>query len=158
MRAKIPTGEPECPHHIRIAKWAYYAIVKAMDGSTGEGSDDSEGGGLGEEEEEEEGEDDDEESEGEESGDVGDDDNEGGMSLGVDPTNLFGDAVTIFERGGGKDGGANIDGDAGMEILVVEEGAAVQAVEGAAAIASVLVASSSCSVSTSCGGKGLERM
>ena len=36
-RAKIPTGDPECPRHIRIAKWAYYWIVKATDGSTGEG-------------------------------------------------------------------------------------------------------------------------
>ena len=47
-RAKIPTGDPECPRHIRIAKRAYYSIVKAMDGSTGEGSNDWEGGGLGE--------------------------------------------------------------------------------------------------------------
>jgi hypothetical protein len=49
-RTKIPTCEPECLHHICIAKWASYAIIKATDGSTGEGSDDWEGGGLGEEE------------------------------------------------------------------------------------------------------------
>ncbi len=48
-KAKIPTGDPECPCHIRIAKRLYYSIVKATDGSTGKGSDDWEGGGLGEE-------------------------------------------------------------------------------------------------------------
>jgi hypothetical protein len=42
-RAKIPTGDPECQRHIRIAKQAHYSIVKATDGSTGEGSDDWEG-------------------------------------------------------------------------------------------------------------------
>jgi hypothetical protein len=47
-RAKIPTGDPECPCHIRIAKRVNYFIVKPMDGSTGEGSNDWEGGGLGE--------------------------------------------------------------------------------------------------------------
>jgi hypothetical protein len=103
-RTKNPTGDPECPRHIRIAKRAYYAIVKATNGSTGGGSDDWEGGGLGEEEEEE-GEDDDEEIEGDEGGDVGDDDNEGGTRLGVDLTNHFGEAVRIdFERGGWDDG------------------------------------------------------
>ena len=150
-RVKIPTGDPECPRHIRIAKRAYYAIVKATNGSTGGGSDDWEGGGLGEEEEEE-GEDNGEESEGEEGGNVGDDDNEGGTSLGVDPTNLFGEAVRIDFEQGGQDGVANVDGNAGVEILVVEEGAAVRAVEGAAATASVSAASSH-SVSTTGRGK-----
>ena len=81
-RAKIPTGDPECPRHIRIAKWAYYWIVKATDGSTGEGSDDWEGGGFGEENEEEKGEDNDDEiSEGEKNENLGNDDDEGGTSL-----------------------------------------------------------------------------
>ena len=34
-RTKIPTGDPNCPHHIRIAKRAYYKLVKASDGSMG---------------------------------------------------------------------------------------------------------------------------
>ena len=37
-RTKIPTGDPNCPHHIRIAKHGYYKLVKTLDGSTG-GSD-----------------------------------------------------------------------------------------------------------------------
>ena len=36
-RTKIPTGDPNCPNHIRIAKRAYYKLVKASDGSTGGG-------------------------------------------------------------------------------------------------------------------------
>ena len=30
-RTKIPTGDPNCPHHIRIAKRAYYKLIKASD-------------------------------------------------------------------------------------------------------------------------------
>ncbi len=40
-RAKIKTGDPNMPPHICGAKWAYFAIVKKTDGSTGGGSDDS---------------------------------------------------------------------------------------------------------------------
>ncbi len=40
-RAKIKTGDPNMPPHIRVAKRAYYAIVKKTDGSTGGGSEDS---------------------------------------------------------------------------------------------------------------------
>jgi hypothetical protein len=40
-RAKIKTGDPNMPPHIRGAKRAYFAIVKKTDGSTGGGSDDS---------------------------------------------------------------------------------------------------------------------
>lgn len=36
-RAKIKTGDPNMPRHIRVAKRAYYAIVKKTDGSTGGG-------------------------------------------------------------------------------------------------------------------------
>ncbi len=36
-RTKIPTGDPNCPNHIRIAKHAYYKLIKASDGSTGGG-------------------------------------------------------------------------------------------------------------------------
>ena len=136
-RGKIPTGESECPHHIRIAKRAYHSIVKATDGSTGDGSNDWEGGELGEEdkeEKEEKGEDNDDEiSEGERNDYLGNDDDEGGTSLGVDLMNLF--------EQGGQDRGANADGYASNEILVVEE-EGVQAVEGPAATASVMVASS----------------
>ncbi len=39
-RTRIPTGEPEIPPHVHIAKWMYYAVLKAMDGSMGAGSDD----------------------------------------------------------------------------------------------------------------------
>ncbi len=38
-RTKIPTGDPNCPNHIRIAKHAYYKFIKASDGSMGGGSD-----------------------------------------------------------------------------------------------------------------------
>ena len=48
-RHKIPTGDPECPPHIRNAKRIYRKIVLATDGSTGgsdvsddEGEDDAE--------------------------------------------------------------------------------------------------------------------
>ncbi len=41
VRAKIKTGNPNMPPHIRGAKRAYFAIVKKTDGSTGGGSDDS---------------------------------------------------------------------------------------------------------------------
>ena len=34
-RTKIPTGDPNCPNHIRIAKRAYYKLIKASDGSMG---------------------------------------------------------------------------------------------------------------------------
>ncbi len=82
-RANIPRGDPECSRHICIAKWVYYSIVKAMDGSTGEGSNDWEGGGLGEEDEEEQGGDNDDKiSEREKNDNLGNDDNEGGTSLG----------------------------------------------------------------------------
>ncbi len=107
-----------------------------MDGSTGDRSDDWGGGGLGEEEEEK-GEDDDKESDWEEGGNIGDDDNEGGKSLRVDPTNLFSEAVRIDFEQGGRDGGANVDGDAGVDI---------------SATVSVSVASS-CIVSTTGRGK-----
>jgi hypothetical protein len=36
-RTKIPTGDPNCPRHIRVAKRAYYKLIKATDGSTGGG-------------------------------------------------------------------------------------------------------------------------
>ena len=35
VKMKIPTGDPNMPRHIRVAKRANYAIVKATDGSTG---------------------------------------------------------------------------------------------------------------------------
>ncbi len=77
---------------------------------------------------------------------LGNDDDEGGTSLGVDLTNLF--------EQGGQDCGAYADGDALNEILVVDE-EAVQAVEGAAAMVSVMVASSTrCRVQVSVGGRG----
>ena len=34
-KLKMPTGHPNMPRHIRVAKRAFYAIVKATDGSTG---------------------------------------------------------------------------------------------------------------------------
>jgi hypothetical protein len=40
-RAKIKTGDQNMPPHIRVAKQAYYAIVKKTDGSTGGRSKDS---------------------------------------------------------------------------------------------------------------------
>jgi hypothetical protein len=35
VKMKIPTGDPNMPRHIRVAKRANYAIVKATNGSTG---------------------------------------------------------------------------------------------------------------------------
>jgi hypothetical protein len=40
-RAKIKTGDPNMPPHIRGAKQAYFGIVKKTDDSMGGGSDDS---------------------------------------------------------------------------------------------------------------------
>ena len=34
-KLKMPTGDPNMPRHIRVAKRVNYAIVKATDGSTG---------------------------------------------------------------------------------------------------------------------------
>jgi hypothetical protein len=34
-KLKMPAGDPNMPHHIRVAKRAMYALVKATDGSTG---------------------------------------------------------------------------------------------------------------------------
>ena len=36
-RMNIPTGDPNCLHHVHIAKRAYYKLVKALDGSIGGG-------------------------------------------------------------------------------------------------------------------------
>jgi hypothetical protein len=102
-RTKIPTGDPNCPLHIRIAKRAYYKLVKSLDGSTGGGSGELD---LGLEDEASEGgegvgeffSDNDEDNppgiqeivvldrhdEGPDDRDEG-----GGTSLGLDPTNLF---------------------------------------------------------------------
>jgi hypothetical protein len=62
-RHKIPTGDPECPPHIRNAKRIYRKIVLATDGSTG-GSDVSDDEGEDDAEEDEEGNDEEEEEEG----------------------------------------------------------------------------------------------
>jgi len=103
-RTKIPTGDPNCPHHIRIAKRTYYKLIKASDGSTGAGSDDIldvevEEEGAGEGGEEGDGgifSDDDEEDSRAVQEDVGvvidrpaEDEGGRGTSLGADPTNLF---------------------------------------------------------------------
>ena len=122
-RTKIPTGDPNCPHHIRIAKRAYYKLVKATDGSTGGGSDELD---LGLEDEASEGgegvgeifSDDDEDEDNPRPGiqeivvldgrDEGPDDRDegGGTSLGLDPTNLFAGMPgnnDSFGDGGGAD-------------------------------------------------------
>jgi hypothetical protein len=66
-RKKIPTGDPECPPHVRKAKHIYHKIILATDGSTGgsdaglgfevenDGDDDDDDDEKEEEEEEEEG-------------------------------------------------------------------------------------------------------
>jgi hypothetical protein len=109
-RTKIPTGDPNCLPHVRIAKRAYYRIVKALDGSTGAGSndiDDEDAEGA-----DEEGEGDGESSSDEDSRAVQEDiviidhrDEGGGTSLGVDPMNLFGDLGK--DDSFGNDGGAD---------------------------------------------------
>ena len=68
-RKKIPTGDPECPPHIRNAKRIFRKIVLASDGSTG-GSDGSEN--ENDDDGEEDTMDDDEEDEEEEDEEVGD--------------------------------------------------------------------------------------
>ena len=59
-KKKIPTGDPNCPPHVRFAKRIYRKIVEATDGSTG-------GSNL-----EDDLEDDDEENEGDDVGEEGD--------------------------------------------------------------------------------------
>ena len=89
------------PPHIRVAKQAYYAIVKKTDGSTGGGSEDSifgvrsndEGEG-GEQERGEWGDGDEDDKLDFDNNDIGRDQG-GGTSLRVDPTNLFGDVVDV---------------------------------------------------------------
>ena len=91
------------------SKWAYYVIVKTMDGSTGAGSDDIDdddrgvkvGAGKGGQQE------DNESSLNEESGAFVEDivaidhgDQGGGTCLGVDPTNLFGDLANTNDING----------------------------------------------------------
>ena len=125
-RTKIPTGDPNCPHHIRIAKRAYYKLVKATDGSTGGGSDELD---LGLEDEASEGgegvgeifSDDDEDEDNPRPGiqeivvldgrDEGPDnrDKGGGTSLGLDPTNLFAGMPGNNDSFGDGDGGGADD-------------------------------------------------
>ena len=99
-RAKVKTGDPNMPRHVRVAKRAYYAIVKKTDGSTGGGSDDSIFGVVRSDDEAGE--------EDEEGGDSDDNDDSvavdeiivdncdgGGGGDTTPPTNLFGD-VALF--------------------------------------------------------------
>ncbi len=104
------------PPHIPVAKQAYYAIVKKTNGSTGGGSKDSifgvrsddegeggkqEGGGGGDGDEDDELDFD--------NSNIGCDQG-GRTSLGVDPTNLFGDVVDVKGVNGalfGDDAGAD---------------------------------------------------
>jgi hypothetical protein len=118
-RTKIPTGDPNCPHHIRIAKRAYYKLIKASDGSTGGGSDELDLGLEDGASEGREGVDDSSFSDNDEDSpaikeiivldrcDKGSDDHDegGGTSLGLDPTNLFGMPGNNASFGDG--GGAN---------------------------------------------------
>ncbi len=122
-RTKIPTGDLNCPHHIRVAKRVYYKLIKATDGSTGGGSDELD---LGLEDEASEGgegvreifSDDDEDEDSPRPGiqeivvldgrNEGPDDRDegGGTSLGLDPTNLFAGMPgnnDSFGDGGGAD-------------------------------------------------------
>jgi len=99
-KMKIPTGDPNMPRHIRVAKRANYAIVKATDGSTGSpvhGDNDDD-----EEEDEEVAEDDSQGDGSDEEDDVGGGDT--GVGL-VDPTNLF-DSENEF--GDDFDGGSRV--------------------------------------------------
>ncbi len=141
VRVKIKTGDPNMTPHIHVAKHAYYAIVKKTDGSTGGGPHDSVFGirsddenGEGGEEEGGNGSDSDEDD-GRVDVDeiiVIDRDRGGDASLGVDPTNLFGD-VALFSD------------DAGVDEPVAGVGAAT-----ASTIASI---STTTAVSRSSGGK-----
>jgi hypothetical protein len=107
-RAKIKTGDPNMPPHIRGAKWVYYVIVKKTEGSTGGGSNDSFFKSRDNDSNLDEKESEDGAGEwGEVGGEGGDfvggrgEDDAGntarggglGTSLGVDPTNLFGQVV-----------------------------------------------------------------
>ena len=98
------------PHHIRVAKPAYYAIRLKTDGSTGEGSDDSIFGVRSDDEDGEEGE---EEGGGAHGSDSNEDDNrvevneivvdnrDGGGGGDTSPTNLFGDVALFGDDAGG---------------------------------------------------------
>ena len=102
-KLKMPTGDPNMPRHIRVARRVNYAIVKATDGSMGlpvcdNDDDDDE-------------EDEDEVAEGNSQGDGSDE--EDNVALGdtgvgvVDPTNLF-DSDDEF--------GDDVDGGGGVAI------------------------------------------
>jgi hypothetical protein len=95
-RAKVKTGDPNMPPHIRVAKQAYYAIVKKTNGSTGGGSKDSIFGVRSNDEGEagEGGDGDEDDKLDFDNNDIGRDQG-GGTSLRVDPTNLFGDVVDV---------------------------------------------------------------
>jgi hypothetical protein len=85
-KLKMPTGDPNMPRHICVAKRAFYAIVKATDGSTGSPVHD-----LVVEDEREEGEEEGAEGDSLES-DSEEEDGDGGGNTGVfvvDPSNLF---------------------------------------------------------------------
>jgi hypothetical protein len=105
-KLKMPTGDPNMPRHIRVAKRAMYALVKVTNDLTGspvrdlDNGDDNNAANEGEDEEEGAEDDSLEDKSDEEDGDVPDGevypdgvvrDGGGGTSLVmVDPTNLFG--------------------------------------------------------------------
>ena len=106
----MPTGDPNMPRHIRVARRVNYAIVKATDGLTGlplrGDNDDDE-----EEVEDEVAEDDSQEDGSDEEEDVG----VGNTGVGVvDPTNLF-DSDDEF--------GDDVDGGGGVATTATAAGA-----------------------------------
>ena len=109
-RAKIKTGDPNMPRHIRVAKRAYYAIRLKTDGSTRERSNDSIFGVRSDDEDGEEGEEegggahgsDSNENDGRvEVDEIVVDNRDGGGGGDTSPTNLFGD-VALFGDDAGR--------------------------------------------------------
>ena len=101
VRTKMPTGDPNCPPHIRFAKRIFRKIVKATDGSDGEsGNGDFEDnhydidGDGGEGGNRDIGDDDEDVGEDDEDGDLDDEEDDGGDV--VVPVELFCGSENLF--------------------------------------------------------------
>ena len=136
-KLKIPTGDPNMPRHIRVAKRAYYAIVKASDGSTGSPVRDVflEHEGEGEEDSLD---DDSEEEEGDDGGDTG--------VVLVEPTNI----TNIFENLNELED--DVDGPVGVDGPVDGRGGRVATTATTTAIATASTAASSVTMMSNGGG------
>jgi len=143
VKMKIPTGDPNMPRHIRVAKRANYAIVKATDGSTGSPARDL----ANDDEDEGEG-----EEEGAEGDSLGDDSDEEEGDAGVDvidSSNIFDTLDGIEDDVDSRGGGVATDGRGGGVAIA----ATVTTARATASMAASMAASSVTGTTTSGGGK-----